>query len=339
MLTATEAFGAAPLNGAANARSVSAGSGSGLSRARAQLGGGLLVWRLARLRWRFPSGRCVALARPDLHALAPDLHLDPAESSVALLVLRVVAEDVIRAVVGDDALPGPAEVVAVDRRVPASVLGEAAEAHLRETQFVLERLRAEIALRIVREPAACLDRLIGQRGEAARIDRIDAHVRPRGRRDDLTEPVLNGRGFSIVEVVDVVVDALAQVHDRFPPPVDAAHVFADVPERIERRPGVVAAFLIERIADPAPLPAVRAAGDTPLTLVLVQALERGRAQLAAHEAVHAGREQPLAAGELLSGFAAAARVDDSSHVVGSHRLLDELPRRAADQRRAKRGRL
>ena len=93
-----------------------------------QLGGRLLVRRLAWGGWRFPSRRGVALARPDLHAFPADLHLDPAESSVALIVLRVVAEDVIGAVVGDDPLPGLAEIVAVYRRVAAGVLREAAQA-------------------------------------------------------------------------------------------------------------------------------------------------------------------------------------------------------------------
>ena len=194
------------------------------------------------------------------------------------------------------------------------------------------------SMRVVGKAARGLDRILGERRQAAGIDPVDADVRPRGRRDDLAHRVLDGGRLAIVEVVDVVVDAFAQVDDGLAPAVDAVHVVADVPQRIERRTRIVAALQVERVVDAMALAAVGRL-DAALSLVLVEALQRLGAQLPAEEAIDARDQEPLVARELLSGLAPAARVDHRRDVVGGHRLLDELPRGPAHQDAAGRGRL
>ena len=108
-------------------------------------------------------------ARTDEAGL-PDAHLDLAEPAVAALVLRVIADQVIGAVVLDDAVEGGAEVVRIQRREAAGLVGEHLQAVLRAPQLGVQRLRPEAQRRILGQRLN-LDGLIGHRRQPARIDR------------------------------------------------------------------------------------------------------------------------------------------------------------------------
>ena len=73
-----------------------------------------------------------------------------------------------------------------------------------------------------------------------------------------------------------------------------------------------------------------------LAVVFVEPFERARAQLLADELVDRAVQQARIAGELLGRVVHAARGDHGRQIVGAEVLVDELLRRALDQRRAQR---
>ena len=126
----------------------------------------------------------------------------------------------------------------------------------------------------------------------------------------------------VEDVVDVVVDALAEVDEGLAPSGDAAQVGGQAADRVEGGAGVHLALGIELVADRVALLA-HVAG----ALLLVEAFERRRADLAPHELVDRRQQPALAVGELLGGVRAAAREHDRRAVVGADVALDELARR------------
>ena len=144
-------------------------------RARQRLGNRQRQWpagRRVRRRWAMAlriGARYPARART-IEPRTLDAHLQPPEPPVAPLIRRGEAEDVVGAVLADDARKGLVEVVRIDEREAAGGLGQRAQ---------LLRSRSSPA-----PPAGCRSCLrIAQTTVGARpagIDGIDRHVAARG---------------------------------------------------------------------------------------------------------------------------------------------------------------
>ena len=230
---------------------------------------------------------------------------------------RVVAEDVVAAVVADDALEALGEIVRVDRGKAAGLVGQDAEAVLRRLQLALQRHHPEVERRVVGDRRDL--RGIVEGAQAARIDPVEADVGARGGGDGVLAVLPDVGGVGVGDrIVNVVVDPFAEEHDRFAAAADARHVVGDVLEDGIRVPGLVDPDLLVRIARPA----ARAGTERPV--VLVNPAEGRRALFLAHEVVD-GAEQPFpAAGEFLARRLGAAGLDDRRDVVGPQVALDEL---------------
>ena len=134
------------------------------------------VERLAQLRRRRAVAcrlrrvgllrRQVALARADGQTRAASRAPQSGEPARAR-VRRVVRQHVVRAVVLDDALEGGREVVAVDDGKTAGLLGQRAQAVLRQPQLVLQR-------------ALPMPSDVSSGNEPSSIDSSPRSVRPRG---------------------------------------------------------------------------------------------------------------------------------------------------------------
>ena len=130
MPTAIDAFGAMPLNGAAYALSRRPGSGTGLLMASRTSGDAFSsVDRARRRRW-LALWRVVALAEPDVEALAFHSYFNLSIPAIAAIIGRVIPQHVVVAAVGNDAVPRFGEVVHVHRRIAAGVFAKRAQALL-----------------------------------------------------------------------------------------------------------------------------------------------------------------------------------------------------------------
>ena len=91
------------------------------------------------------AARCdVAAPRAHGHARPRDAQLDLPEPAVTLVVRRIVAEHVVAAGVGHEAIERLVHVVAIDGREAAGFIGQRlAEAVLRQPDLVERRLDAE----------------------------------------------------------------------------------------------------------------------------------------------------------------------------------------------------
>ncbi len=112
--------------------------------------------------------------------------------------------------------------------------------------------------------------------------------------------------------------------------------------RGQRLARLESAFEIERVENllfcelDEPFSSVLGGGRRALAVVFVEPFERARAQLLADELVDRAVQQPRVVGELLGGVVHAARGDHRRQIVVAEVPVDELLRRALDQRRAQR---
>ena len=129
---------------------------------------------VGRRRRRLAPGRRVPLARAHGHPGPRHAHLDLVELAVALVGRRrIVREHVVRAVVLDDAIEGGGEIVPVDRREPAGLLRQRAQAVLRQAQLVAHGDLRPMPSVGSSGYAADLDVLVAEVRQAARIDAVD----------------------------------------------------------------------------------------------------------------------------------------------------------------------
>ena len=253
--TSTEALGCGPLNGRGE---YTHGEAAHLQRAVEGLEH--LLRHPAGLRASppaSPSGRAYPRRGAHDDTGLVHLHLDAVELAVRLGGRRIVREHVVRAVVPHDAVEHVRGVVAVHRGEAAALVRQPAQAVLREAQFVAHRARpmpdagsdwsAKLLTPIVSSP---------RRGKPPRIDAVDADVRPRRHRDRLPDVVHDrgrGTGRRVVaadDVVDVVVDPLAEEEHRLAAAVDPAEPLRDLAERRQHVRGVVGTLGVVGIVDP-----------------------------------------------------------------------------------------
>jgi hypothetical protein len=198
-----------------------------------------------------------------------------------------------------------------------------------------------------------LDRLAGHPHETARIDRKETDVGARGRGDRVARGGDDGcRRLRAEDVVDRIIDPLAEHHDRFAASAYAAHHLREAHQRAEHLLRPMSALEIVGIRRDVRVPIrspygprfrrarwrVRVVGVRSIELelfqvlgeILVGLLEDRRPQLASAEFVDRGEQEGALGRELLGAFRPAARVRDRRHVVGGEVPLDELTRRVDD---------
>ena len=247
---------------------------------------------------------------------------------------RVVRQHVVRAVVLHDAIEGGRKIVAVDDGESAGLIRQDAEAVLRQAQLVLQRSRSDPERRIVGERSD-FDRFVAEIGEAARVDAVDRHVRPRRRGNRIARLVENHRRVAVVrsalrdQIVDVIVDPFAEQQDCLAAPVHRCEPLRHVLQRlqriarVERSLGVLG--IVQRVAL---LPKIARAE------VLRRPVRGRRIELASLRPVERRKQQPLVAGEFLVRVGRTGGVNDRHQIVGAQAALDELLPRRLDALRA-----
>ncbi len=266
------------------------------------------------------------------------------EPAVALVTRRIVAEHVVAAVLADDPIVGPRIVVALDGGEASRLLGQRLQAVHRQAPLVLQALVVEAKGRVFgRRPN--LHDLVAHVVEAARVDREEADVGARRRRDGIARVHQHrARVPRIEDVVDRIVDPFAEEQDGLAPAVDGRHELGQVLQRPQRVAGLVAALEVQRVGDLllCARRAVRGARrrvEPALPVVLIETLDRPRAELLSDELVDGDVEQPRIAGELLRRVRPAARMDDGGEIVLTEVLVDELLGGSLDEGAAQRRRV
>ena len=177
----TEAFGAVPLNGAANTCIVNPLTGSGLSSASRT--SGLAAFAGCRLRRRRLDFR-QRVPAPRAHREAGPSHADIDLVKLSGLVgRRIVRQHVVGAVVPHDPVERVGELIAVDDREAAGLVRYRPQAVLRQPDLVLQRAAADAERTCRPETIRELDALVAEIGQAARVDAVDRDVRARRRGD------------------------------------------------------------------------------------------------------------------------------------------------------------
>ncbi len=268
-------------------------------------------------------------------------HLNVVELAVGFWIRRVVREDVVRAVLLDDAIEGIGEAVRVDDRETARFLGKRPEAVVLQAELVLQATKTETGdllfgqcagglagagiSRATRRRGIQLDPDVAHVCQAARIDGINADVRFGRRANQIARSVDDHRGVNLVEhVFDVVLDPLAHEQQRLLAAPDAAEPVGDRLQFLERVARIEAALALHRVGDAGARHANRRE-------ILLIRLDRRRPLRLPCEFVDGGKQQALAAGEFLRVVGPALDVNHGHQVVGAQLVLDELAHRTADQ--------
>jgi hypothetical protein len=168
--------------------------------------------------------------------------------------------------------------------------------------------------------------------EAPRIDGVDVDVGPRRRGNRIPRLADEQRAVPAPRhvggrfegpagshrVPDVEVDPLADEHDGLPPAVNGRQPVGQVLHGRQHRAGVIQALRLIRV-DESP-----AHTRLPAPVVVVDLVQRSRAQLASHEFVDRLGEEAPAVREVLRRVRPPARVDHGRQVVRPEVPFDEL---------------
>ena len=294
----------------------------------------------------FRGSGCVPRAGPDADAGPVDAHLDLAEAAVLLRVARVVAEQIVHAVVGDQALECAAEVIRADRGDAAGLLRQCSQAVLSRLDLVHERRRGEAEQRILWQ-GGDLDQVLPRGCETARIHGVYADVRTRRRADHLLEFKPERRCLCVRlrrqpaaglgrTHLQLVIEPFTEQHDGLPLSGRSRQHVPQAGQRGQHASRLVGASGRERILDPLH-PHVRPGRFVRVALrVHIELFEDCRPQLSARELVDGPEQEASVSREFLAGVGPAARVQHRCHVIWIEMPLNELPGRRFHEPRAKR---